>query len=172
MIHHKMLGWSNDRAGMELYMSLEGKAALKVEEVVMNAKGTSNLTGMCDALDRAFLPIDSVSRYRQFALRRWHADERTTEYMYELICLFRKARPESYIDIQDEEVKNHLLAGLPSNVINVIEGYLDLSAADITRKYDIIASHREVLGLSAQTVGEKPLLSLQDKQTESDQMDA
>ncbi len=31
IIHHKMLGWSNDRAGIELYMSLEGKAALKVE---------------------------------------------------------------------------------------------------------------------------------------------
>ncbi len=26
IIHHKMLRWSNDRAGIELYMSLEGKA--------------------------------------------------------------------------------------------------------------------------------------------------
>ncbi len=81
-----------------------------------------------------------------------------TEYMDELIRLFRKARPDSSIDIQDEEVKNYLLAGLPSNVINVVEGYLD--------------SKRGVLGLSAQTVGKKPLLSLQDKQTESDPMDA
>ncbi len=69
-------------------------------------------------------------------------------------------------------MKNYLLAGLPFNVINVVEGYLDLSAADIARKYDIIASHREVLGLSAEIVGEKLLLSLQDKQTESDQMHA
>ncbi len=30
-IHHKMLGWDSNRAGIELYMSLEGKAALKVE---------------------------------------------------------------------------------------------------------------------------------------------
>ncbi len=173
IIHHKMLGWSNDRAGIELYMSLEGKAALKVKEVVMNAKGTANLAAMCDALDRAFLPIDHrESRYRQLATRRWRTSEHMTEYMDELICLFRKARPDSSSDIQDEEVKNHLLAGLPSNVINVVEGYLDLSAADITRKYDIIASQREILGLSAQTVGEKPLLSLQDKQTESDQMEA
>ncbi len=65
--------------------------------------------------------------------------------MDKLIHLFRKARPESSIDIQDEEVKNHLLAGLPSNVINVVEGYLDLSAADIALKYDIIASQREAL---------------------------
>ncbi len=49
IIHHKMLCWSNDRAGIELYMNLEGKAALKVEEVIMNAKGTSNLAGMWDA---------------------------------------------------------------------------------------------------------------------------
>ncbi len=95
-----------------------------------------------------------------------------TEYMDELICLFRKARPDSSIDIQDEEVKNHLLAALPSNVITVVEGYLDLSVGDITPKYDIIASQREVVGLSAQTVGDKPLLSLQDKQSRSDQMDA
>ncbi len=122
IIHHKMLCWSNDRTGIELYMSLEGKAALKVEEVVMNAKGTSNLAGMWDALDCAFLPIDHrESRYRQFATRRWRTGDHMTEYMDELICLFRKARPDSSIDIQDEEVKNHLLACLASNVINVIE---------------------------------------------------
>ncbi len=69
-------------------------------------------------------------------------------------------------------MKNHLLAGLPSNVTNVVEGYLDLLAADIACKYDIIARQREVLGLSAQTVVEKPLLSLQDKQSGSYQMDA
>ncbi len=69
-------------------------------------------------------------------------------------------------------MENHLLAGLPSNFVNVVEGYLDLSAADISHKYDIINSLREVLGLSDQTAGEKPLLSLQDKQTVSDQMDA
>ncbi len=159
IIHHKMLGWSNDRAGIELYMSLEGKAALKVEEIVMNAKGTSNFAGMWDALDRAFLLIDHRgSRYRQFAMRGRHNGERMTEYMDELICLFRKARPDSSIDIQDEEVKSHLLAGLPSNIVNVVEGYLDLSAADIACKYDIITTQREVLGLSAQTAGEKPLL--------------
>ncbi len=104
-------------------MSLEGKAALKVEEVVMNAKGTSNLARMWDALDSAFLPIDHrESRYRQFAMRCWRTGEHMTEYMDELIRLFRKARPDSSIDIQNEEVKNHLLAGLPSNVINVVEG--------------------------------------------------
>ncbi len=43
-IHHKMLGWDTNRAGMELYMSFEGKAALKLEEVIMNANGTSNIT--------------------------------------------------------------------------------------------------------------------------------
>ncbi len=57
-IHHKMLDWHNKIAGIELYMSLEGKAALKVEEVVMNANGTSNLTEMWNALDHSFLSID------------------------------------------------------------------------------------------------------------------
>ncbi len=163
---------SDDIAGIELYMSLEDKSAMKVEEVTMNAKGMSDLTGMWDALNRAFLPIDhGESRYRQFATRRWHDGECMTEYMDKLINLFRKERPDSSIDTQNEEVKNHLLAGLPSNVINVIEGYLDLSAADIACKYDIIASQSEVLCLSAQTACEKPLLSLQDNQTASDQLD-
>ncbi len=71
-IHHKMLGWDTHRAGIELYMSLEGKAAPKVEEVVMNAEGTSNITEMWNTLDHAFLPIDHCeSKYRQFAMRRW-----------------------------------------------------------------------------------------------------
>ncbi len=51
-------------------MSLECKAALKVEEVVENAKGRSNITEMWDTLDQAFLPtiimnqsIDSLPQY-------------------------------------------------------------------------------------------------------------
>ncbi len=96
-------------------MSLEGKAAMNVEEVVINASGTSNGTEMWEALDRAFLPIDDrESKYRQFATRRWHTGERMTEYMDELIRLFRKARPGSQASFQDEEVKNQLLTGLPS----------------------------------------------------------
>ncbi len=70
-IHHKMLGWNTNRAGIELYMSLEGKAALKVEEEV---------TEMWDALDSDFLSIDHhKSKYRQFAMRRWRTGERMTE---------------------------------------------------------------------------------------------
>ncbi len=42
-----MLRWSNDRAGIELYMSLEGKAALKVEEVIMNAKDDGAPVSVC-----------------------------------------------------------------------------------------------------------------------------
>ncbi len=72
-------------------MSLEGKAALQVDEVIMNANGTSNLTEMWNALNHAFLPIDHCeSKYRQFPRRRWTTGERMTEYMDELICLLRK----------------------------------------------------------------------------------
>ncbi len=55
-----------------------------------------------------------------------------TEYMDELICLFRKARPYSQASFQDEEVQNQLLSGLPSNVMETVAGYLDLMAAEIT----------------------------------------
>ncbi len=56
-----MLEFDTKRAGIELYMRLEGKAALKVEEVIMNANGTSNLTEMWRALDHAFLPILQIA---------------------------------------------------------------------------------------------------------------
>ncbi len=105
-----MLGWDTHRAGIELYMSLEGKAALKVEEVVMNAEDMSNITKMWDALSHAFLPIDQPeSKYRQFSMRHWRFGERMTEYLDELICLFRKARPGTPVSFQNEEVKNRLL---------------------------------------------------------------
>ncbi len=71
-----MLGWDSNRAGMEIYMSLEGKAALKVEEVIMNAKGMSSVAEMWNALDHAFLPIDHCeSKYRQFTTRQWRTGE-------------------------------------------------------------------------------------------------
>ncbi len=64
-----MLGWDTHNIGVELYMSLEDKAALKVKEVIMNANGMSNVTKMWDTVDRAFLPIDHRElKYRQFSM--------------------------------------------------------------------------------------------------------
>ncbi len=65
-----------------------------------------------------------------------------TEYLDELIHLFRKARPGTAVSFQDEEVKNWLLAGLPAEALGEIDGYLDLSAAEISRKYNDIHSQR------------------------------
>ncbi len=45
-IHRKMLGWDDYRTTVELYMRLDGKAALKVEEVVVNANSTGNVSDM------------------------------------------------------------------------------------------------------------------------------
>ncbi len=56
-IHRKVLGWNDYRTAVELYMSLEGKAALKVEEVIENAVSTGNISDIWEALDRAFLTI-------------------------------------------------------------------------------------------------------------------
>ncbi len=154
-------------------MSLEGKAALQVERLVRNAKGKPNIAEMWKALDRAFLHIDyRESKYRQFSSRRWHTDERLTEYMDELISLFHNARPGSDSEFQDEDVKNHLLAGLPFNIMEVVAPYLDISAAGIARKYDIVASQRDALGLGSNTSLDKPLLSIQQKQTSTDPIDA
>ncbi len=172
-IHHKMLGWDTNRAGIELYMSLEGKATLKVEEVVMNAKSMSNIAEMWNALKSAFLPIDHrKSKYRQFAPRWWQAGECMTEYIDELICLFRKVRPGSLASFQDEKVKNQLLAGLPYEVMEIVAGYLDLTAAEIARKFYVIASQREALALQPLGPTDKPLLVLQDKQSRGDIPDA
>ncbi len=57
-ITQEMLNWNLQKAGVELYMSLEGKAAIKVESVVRNAKGKPNIAEMWKALNLAFLPID------------------------------------------------------------------------------------------------------------------
>ncbi len=75
-----------------------------------------------------------VNRNVQFATRRWRTCECMTEYMDELICLFRKARPGSPVSFQNEEVKNQLLSGLPFEVMEIVAGYLDLTADEISRK--------------------------------------
>ncbi len=83
--------------------------------------------------------------YRQCAMRRWRFSERMTEYLDELIRLFRKAGPGTPVSFKDEEVKNQILAGLPAEALGYIKGYLDLSSAKITQKYDLIHSQREAL---------------------------
>ncbi len=62
---------------------------------------------MWDDLDHAFMPIDQCeSNYRQFSTRRMRDGERMTEYLDELDCLFRKARPGTFVQFQNEEVKS------------------------------------------------------------------
>ncbi len=88
--------------------------------------------------------------------------------MDELICLFGKARPGSPESFKNKEVKNKLLAGLPFEVMEIVSGYLDLAAAEIARKIDVIASQREALGLMVLGPNDKPLLVVQDKQSGND----
>ncbi len=45
-----------------------------------------------------------------------------TEYLDELICLFRKARPGTIVYYQDEDVKRCLLNRFPSEILNKIQG--------------------------------------------------
>ncbi len=82
--------------------------------------------------------------------------------------MFRKARSGSSASFQDEEVQNRLLAGLPYKVMEIVAGYLDLMAAEIAQKFDVIASQREALGLPALGPNDKPLLTVQEKQSDSD----
>ncbi len=163
-IHRMILGWNDYRTAVELYMSLEGKAALKIEEVVLNDSSTGNVFHMWKALDRAFLPIDhGESKYRRFATRCMIQGEHMTEYLDDLIHLFRKARPGTIVQYQNEDVKTRLLNGLPSEILNEIQGYLDLKEEEIARKYDLIQSQREALGISSAVIAEKALHVVQEK---------
>ncbi len=76
-----------------------------------------------------------------------------------------KARTGTPIRFQDGKVKNRLLAGIPTDVLIEIDGYLDLMASEIARKYDVIHSQREALGRTTVVAVEKPLQAVQDKQT-------
>ncbi len=103
-------------------------------------------------------------------MRQWRFSEKMTEYLDELICLFRQAKPGTLVSFQDKEVKNRLLAGLPAEALGEIEGFLYLSAAGIARKYDLIHSQREALGITTLVAVEKPLNIVQEKQTRGDDL--
>ncbi len=72
------------------------------------------------------------------------------EYMDELICLYRKARPGTPASFQDEEVKNQLLSGLHvtshGNCFRVPGPYGCRNRTKV-RKNNVIANQREALGL-------------------------
>ncbi len=65
----------------------------------------------------------------------------STKYLDELIFIFRKARPEGFV-FQDEEVKNCLITGLPSETLLEVQSFLDLSAEEIASKYDLLGRFR------------------------------
>ncbi len=44
-----------------------------------------------------------------------------TQYLDELICLFRKAIPGTIVQFQDEDVKTRLLSSLSSEILNEIQ---------------------------------------------------
>ncbi len=60
------------------------------------------------------------------------------------------------------------MAGLPTETLFEIDGYLDLTAAEIAPKYNVIHSQRDALGRTALVTVEKPLLAVQDKQSGGD----
>ncbi len=100
------------------------------------------------------IPIDHrESKYRHFTMRRCRFVERMTEYMDKLSRLFRKARPRTPIRFQDKEIKNRPLAGIPTEI--EIEVYLDLTASEITQKYDVIHIQRQALRRATMVVVEK-----------------
>ena len=104
---------------------------------------------MWNTLDRGFLSIDYIeSKYRHFSTKRMKHGERMTVYLDELVRLYRKARPGTFIQFQNEEVKNRLISGLSPEVLSEVQGYLDLTAAEITRKYDLLHSQWDTLGIS------------------------
>ncbi len=47
--------------------------------------------------------------------------------------------------------------------MNEIQKYLDLTAEEIARKYDLIQSQREALGISSSVIAEKALHVVQEK---------
>ncbi len=93
-----------------------------------------------------------------------------TEYLDELIHLFRKVRTGAFIQFQDEEVKNHLINSLPSEILAEVQGYLDLMAGEITQKYDLLHSQREALGITSATGAEKVLHTVQEKSVGNDEI--
>ncbi len=56
-----------------------------------------------------------------------------TEYLDELIHLFRKARPGTIVQFQDEDVKTRLSNSLASDILNEILGYFDLTVEAIAQ---------------------------------------
>ncbi len=65
---------------------------------------------------------------------------RMTEYLDKLICLFRKARPGAFVKFQDKEVNHRLINGLPSEILLEVQGFLNLTAEEITHKNDLLHS--------------------------------
>ncbi len=51
--------------------------------------------------------------------------------------------------------------------LNEIQGYFDLTAEEIARKYDLIHSQREVLGIFSAVITEKALHVVQEKSVDS-----
>ncbi len=92
-----------------------------------------------------------------------------TEYLDELICLFRKARPGTFVQFQDEEVKNCLINGLPFEILSEVQGYLDLLAEEIAWKYDLLHSQWEALAISSAIEAGKALHVVQDRYIGSDE---
>ncbi len=66
-------------------------------------------------------------------------------------------------------MKSRLLSGLPSDIISDIQGYLDLSTEEIARKYHLIFSQREALGIGTIVDSQKTLHVVHEKAVGGDE---
>ncbi len=92
-----------------------------------------------------------------------------TKYLDELIHLYRKARQCVIVQFQDEEVENCLINGLPSKVFNEVQGYLDLSAEEIARKYNLLHIQWDALEWTSMVLAEKVVSMVQEKSVVNDE---
>ncbi len=73
-----------------------------------------------------------------------------------------------YIDDEDDchdQSKSNLFpfVSTHSELLNEMQGYLDLTAEEIAQKYDLIQSQREALGISSVVIAKKALHVVQEK---------
>ncbi len=66
-------------------------------------------------------------------------------------------------------MKNHLINGLPTEILNEVHGYLDLSSEEIACKYDLLYVQWEALELTSTIVAEEVLNTVQERSVGNDE---
>ncbi len=135
----KVLDWDDSQFGKEVFLSLSGKAAERIND--MPTADICNAVKLFEKLDKTFLPKNyQRAVLEEFRSLKYTNGNKLSDFYDDLKTAYMKARPSADSSIMDEDVTAQLCKSIPPEVYAKCLSNVHLKGEEIASRYDELMS--------------------------------